>query len=55
MYGWQLMNNFVAGLIGGVIGVITWKLTPYSAEFGVGPLIYIFICFVGGIYTFGKN
>ena len=49
------MNNLVAGIVGGILGLITWKFSPYSADFGVGPLIFILICVVGGIVTFGNK
>tara|TARA_Y100000022_G_C13023881_1_gene272396 strand:+ start:127 stop:282 length:156 start_codon:yes stop_codon:yes gene_type:complete len=49
------MNNLVAGIVGGVLGVIVWKVSPYSADFGIGPLIFILICVVGGIVTFGNK
>tara|TARA_B100001121_G_scaffold77388_1_gene68649 strand:+ start:19 stop:174 length:156 start_codon:yes stop_codon:yes gene_type:complete len=49
------MNNSLAGLAGGILGVVVWKVSPYSADFGVGPLIFIIICIVGGIYTWGNK
>ena len=49
------MNNLLAGIVGGTIGAIVWKVSPYSADFGIGPLIFISICVVGGIVTFGNK
>ena len=49
------MNNSLAGLAGGILGVVVWKASPYSADFGVGPLIFIIICIVGVIVTFGNK
>ena len=49
------MNNLLAGIVGGIIGVIVWKVSLYSADFGIGPLIFILICVVGGIVTFGNK
>ena len=49
------MNNSLAGIVGGILGIVVWKVSPYSADFGVGPLIFIIICIVGGIVTFGNK
>ena len=43
----------VSAIIGGVLGIFVWKTSVYSADFGIGPLIFILICAWGGVYTFG--
>ena len=48
------MNNLGPSIAGAVIGILSWKLSPYSADWGVGPLIWIIICTVGGVVTWGK-
>ena len=49
-----IMQNFIPIICGIALGVITWKFSPYSADFGLGPLIWILICAVGGWYTWGR-
>ena len=48
------MNNLGPAVIGAVIGFIAWKFTPFSADWGIGPLIFIIICAVGGVAAWGK-
>ena len=48
------MNNIGPIIAGAVLGIVTWKFSAYSADFGLGPLIWILICTVGGWYTWGK-
>tara|TARA_Y100000294_G_C8242004_1_gene211174 strand:+ start:241 stop:411 length:171 start_codon:yes stop_codon:yes gene_type:complete len=47
--------NIVGAIIGAVLGTITWKVTVYSAPFGIGPLILILVCAWGGVYVFGPH
>ena len=49
-----VMKNFIPIIAGAVLGIVTWKFSAYSADFGLGPLIWILICTVGGWYTWGK-
>ena len=37
------MDKIFPALAGAVLGIIVWQTTPYSAEFGIGPLIFIII------------
>jgi|TARA_B110000971_G_C19616141_1_gene322573 hypothetical protein len=48
------MKNLFPAIAGAIIGVVSWKFTSYSADFGIGPLIWIIVCTVGGMYTWGK-
>ena len=48
------MNNIGPIIAGAVLGIVTWKFSAYRADFGLGPLIWILICTVGGWYTWGK-
>ena len=48
------MKNLIPAIAGAILGIVSWKFTPYSADFGVGPLVWIIICAVGGMYTWGK-
>ena len=48
------MKNIIPITAGIVLGIVTWKSSAYSADFGIGPLVWILICAVGGWYTWGK-
>ena len=48
------MKNLIPIIAGAVLGIVTWKFSAYSADFGLGPLIWILICTIGGWYTWGK-
>jgi hypothetical protein len=49
-----VMKDLIPIIAGAVLGIVTWKFSAYSADFGLGPLIWILICTVGGWYTWGK-
>ncbi len=48
------MRNIIPIVSGVLLGIVSWKFSAYSSNFGIGPLIWIFICAVGGWYTWGK-
>tara|TARA_B100000676_G_C17635819_1_gene608981 strand:+ start:522 stop:671 length:150 start_codon:yes stop_codon:yes gene_type:complete len=48
------MDKIFPALAGAVLGIIVWQSTPYSAEFGIGPLFFIIICAVGGLAVANK-
>lgn len=48
------MKNLIPIIAGIILGIITWKFTDNSVEFGIGPLVWILICAAGGYYTWGK-
>ena len=48
------MKNIIPIIAGIVLGIVTWKSSAYSADFGIGPLVWILICAVSGWYAQGK-